>query len=161
LPLTAAGRYILQILDSVAYSAYYRNNKAISLIYALLYELIDQLEHASIDHGKAELTFQTVEEYICQNYHLPIGREDISTALGLNPSYLSRLFQRFAKTTIHKHLIRLRMGKAIFLLLESNLTIKEIALRCGFEDSNYFIRVFKAWHGITPSKLRTTSKLRN
>ena len=51
---------------------------------------------------------------------------------------------------------RIRMEKAIRLLKDTNMSIKEIAYDCGFDESNYFIRVFRQMYDMTPQQYRNS-----
>jgi transcriptional regulator GlxA family with amidase domain len=55
---------------------------------------------------------------------------------------------------LSNYLNRLRVEKATTLLTESNLTLNEIALACGFEDQSWFSKIFKSHTGISPGKFR-------
>ena len=52
-----------------------------------------------------------------------------------------------------QHIIRLRMNKALRLLTEDCLPVKEIAFLCGFSDEKYFSRAFRKYYGYPPSHL--------
>ena len=44
--------------------------------------------------------------------------------------------------------------KSIKLLTENQLNIEQISEECGFKDANYFRRIFKKFHGVTPKKFK-------
>lgn len=69
-------------------------------------------------------------------------------------SSLQRAFVRRFGLSPMQYVIGLRMGKAARLLGEGSLTVKEIALACGFQDEKYFSRAFKKHYGYSPSHLR-------
>ena len=52
------------------------------------------------------------------------------------------------------YLINLQMNQAKYLLVNTDLFIQDIALRCGFQSFNNFLLVFKKFEGMTPSKYR-------
>ena len=85
--------------------------------------------------------------------------EDITIEQVLEISHYSqrhfiRLFSAAYGTTPQKYLMNIRIRRACTLLRESTLSITEIALRCGFGDSNYFSRAFRKARGVTPSQYR-------
>ncbi|RVC67515.1 AraC family transcriptional regulator, partial [Mesorhizobium sp. M00.F.Ca.ET.038.03.1.1] len=50
-----------------------------------------------------------------------------------------------------------RLQRAAKLLTKADfLPVKEVAVLCGFEDANYFSKVFRRFYGITPTQFRTT-----
>ncbi len=89
--------------------------------------------------------------------------EDITIEQVLEISHYSqrhfiRLFSAAYNTTPQKYLTNIRIRRACALLKESSLPITEIALRCGFSDSNYFSRAFRKANGITPTQYRNAAE---
>jgi AraC-like DNA-binding protein len=81
----------------------------------------------------------------------------ISQAAGdchVSPEHFSRLFRKFAGTTAEAFLMSLRINHAARMLLQSNMPVKEIALRVGFRDPYHFSRAFKSAHGASPKSFR-------
>jgi len=70
---------------------------------------------------------------------------------------LRQQFRTQTGMTINQYLRQLRICHAQYLLRHSDLFISEIAMRCGFEDSNYFSVVFTRETGMTPSQWRQSS----
>ncbi len=90
--------------------------------------------------------------------------EDITIEQVLEISHYSqrhfiRLFSSVYGITPQKYLMNIRIRRACSLLKESALPVTEIALRCGFSDSNYFSRAFRKANGITPSQYRNASAI--
>ena len=65
-----------------------------------------------------------------------------------------RYFKNRLNCTPLEYLTRLRLQKVLELILQSDLSLGEIALRCGFCDSNYLSKQFSAEYGIPPGKFR-------
>ena len=80
--------------------------------------------------------------YIAKNYTKAIGPDDIAREIGLTKSYICRLFRQHTGSTIIGYVNRLRCYQAIYLM-ESGASVTEAALSVGFNDYNYFSRVFK------------------
>ncbi len=80
--------------------------------------------------------------------------ENIAELLHIHRVSLSRIFARDFRTGISNYLISCRIRHAIELLLESDLRLKEIAIACGFRNSEYFSRVFSKMMGMTPGIFR-------
>lgn len=83
---------------------------------------------------------------------------DIAKACYCSPSFASRIFKRKSGTTINQYITSLRMKKAEKLLIESDMSITDIAYSCGFTDSNYFVAAFSKIHKMPPLKFRKNGK---
>ncbi len=77
--------------------------------------------------------------------------------LGISSNYLSTLFAQEEKIPFKKYLQLYRLEKAAQLLLTSDATIAEIAHATGFEDPNYFSKIFKQQKGSSPRKYKLFS----
>ena len=92
--------------------------------------------------------------FINDHYMEPIAAADIAYAAGFSPNYLSKRFREAAGIGVHEYLMFVRLQHAALDLVSTGDSITEIALRCGFSDSNYFKDAFKKKYGITPSAYR-------
>jgi AraC-like DNA-binding protein len=82
--------------------------------------------------------------------------DDMSSHMGYSRSHLSRLFRQATGATIIQYLNQLRISQACSLLNTTTHTIEEIALQCGYENINYFYRVFKMVTGTKPGEFRNS-----
>ncbi|WP_135554235.1 helix-turn-helix domain-containing protein [Paenibacillus cymbidii] len=89
-----------------------------------------------------------------QHYGEQISLAVVADRLGLNPSYLSRIFKENTGETFSDYLTRLRMEKSKRLLLDSNDKIKEISQQVGYYKTSYFIKLFKTYCGVSPGEFR-------
>jgi YesN/AraC family two-component response regulator len=69
------------------------------------------------------------------------------------------LFKEQVGLTFSEYLTRKRLQIAKNRLLTTDLQIEEIALEVGYQTAKYFIKIFKDYEGITPSKFRKVSEL--
>lgn len=99
--------------------------------------------------------FRQICEYIQANYMEDLTLEEISKRFYLSPTYLSALFKKQAGLGISQYIEQLRIDRAKALLQEDTLPISDIALFIGYNDPNYFGKVFRKYTGISPSKYRT------
>lgn len=85
---------------------------------------------------------------------------DVSTSLGTNDKYISLSVNKFARMNFNHYINTLRIQEAKKKLLEENTesSIQDIALACGFGNSSSFIRVFKQITGLTPAYYVTLSR---
>lgn len=94
-------------------------------------------------------------EYILrteQPYKGTIG--DIASGLGLSQSQCSKIFTKVYGQSPRQYISRLILNKAKHLLVNSNLTIEQIAEELGFESTSQFSRQFRRWTGTAPSHFR-------
>jgi AraC-like DNA-binding protein len=92
--------------------------------------------------------------YLDENFAETLTVDDIADHAHLSASHLTALFRtRFSCGPLH-YQQRLRMRQARSLLSDPYLSIGEIARRCGYEDTGYFIRLFRRLHGRPPGKWR-------
>jgi two-component system response regulator YesN len=82
------------------------------------------------------------------------GLAQAADCLGINSSYLSRLFKKEMNENFIDYLIDIRIEKAVYLLETTKLKNSEIACKVGFEDERYFGKVFKKKCGMTPKQYR-------
>ena len=95
----------------------------------------------------------TALAYIRENYQKPLQLSLVADECGITGSYLSRLFKEHLDTTFIDYINRFRLNKAIILLEEKKYSIKEISYIVGYQDPNYFSRIFRRHMGISPSDL--------
>lgn len=100
-----------------------------------------------------------VIEYIKKNYNRPIRIAELSRILNVCDDYLIRLFKAYTNKTPMKYLQDLRVEEAMKLLINSDLSIAEIAERVGFSSSNYMSAAFQAAIKMTPREYRKKSRL--
>lgn len=95
-----------------------------------------------------------MEAWLRQNAHTQLTLESLVNRFGYTRQYLIRIFRRQFGVTPMAFLNDFRLEQAIPWLLNSLLSVDEIARRCGFEDSNYFSRQFKKKYQLPPSLYR-------
>ncbi|MGI6703748.1 MAG: helix-turn-helix transcriptional regulator [Clostridia bacterium] len=103
--------------------------------------------------------FEEALEYIERNFANDITLEDVSEHVHISTYYFSHGFKRFTGITFKEHLTKTRIKEAKRLLLTTDLTIGEVARQVGYDDPNYFSRVFKNIEGIPPSKFKMSKKV--
>lgn len=92
--------------------------------------------------------------YINQNLSEDISLEQMAEYTNVSSFYLSKLFKEEKGVTFITFITDTRLDKAQKLLKETELSIKEITAQIGYNDQNYFSRIFKNKFGITPSEAR-------
>lgn len=117
-----------------------------------------------VNHNKEDITvedetIQSAARYICKNYDKEIMLEQTAATFGMSPTYFSKKFKKITGFGFKEYLIHVRLKEACELLLNTDEAITEIALKCGFNDSNYFGDTFKRVKGIPPSRYRKNKEL--
>ena len=97
---------------------------------------------------------QEVKYYIIANYNKQITIEELCSYFFCSRGTLLNHFKSKYNTTIHQYLLDYRLKKATELLINDELNVKEIAYFCGFEDPNYFSKVFKKRYGRSPLEFK-------
>ena len=93
-------------------------------------------------------------DYIENNYEKDLSLKNVSKEVGLSLYYFSHLFKEEVGDSFVTYLNKFRVKKAKELLVNSNLNIAEISFEVGYNDPNYFTRVFKEYEELTPSEFR-------
>jgi AraC-like DNA-binding protein/ligand-binding sensor protein len=104
-----------------------------------------------IRHSSA---LRKAERYIWEHYTRKISLREIAGASGLSAPYFSTIFKEEMGENLSNYLNRLRVEKAATMLIETELTLNEIAGACGFEDQSWFSKIFKSFTGLSPGKYR-------
>ncbi len=92
--------------------------------------------------------------FIKANYYKTIKLSDVANAVYLSPNYFSTIFKELSGYTFSHYLMKTRISVAKKMLSETEIPIKEIVFKVGFDDYNYFNRQFKKREGMPPAKFR-------
>ena len=94
------------------------------------------------------------QEYIRQNFRKDLSLEEVAREAGISPYYFSKLFKEETGVNFSEYLTGLRIETARQLLMNRELSIKQVCVDSGYANPNYFSRIFKKWTGITPTEFR-------
>lgn len=98
---------------------------------------------------------ERISNFLFLNYQQTVTIDDVSSEVGLTKSYMSHLFKEVTGSTIMNYLMAYRLSQARNLLLaEPHISIKQVALKCGFKSIAHFCRYFKSNIGVTPREYR-------
>ncbi|GFZ90651.1 hypothetical protein GCM10008018_41290 [Paenibacillus marchantiophytorum] len=96
----------------------------------------------------------TIKQFIQQHAHEDLSLERIAAAVNRNPFYVSKLFKEHYGMNYIDFLTEYRIDTAKQLMQESDKSLKEITFEVGYNDPNYFSRVFKKLVGCSPTEYR-------
>lgn len=146
------GSYLLLAMNELAIQPAMPTSRIVFT--GLISHCIDQMTHMADTVTKSKELFMAIQEYIDENAVQPLSREIVAKKFHITPNYLSHLFQKAGSIGFNEYLTSVRLEIAKSLLRGYDLKIKEIAHCCGFEDSNYFCRIFKNHTARSPSEYR-------
>ncbi len=91
-------------------------------------------------------------EIMRHNLEEPLRPAEIAGLVGVSTRQLERLFQRYLGTSPNKYYLSLRLEKARNLLAQTNLSLMEICLLCGFKAPSHFSKSYRRAYGMPPSR---------
>ncbi|MCD7809900.1 MAG: PocR ligand-binding domain-containing protein [Erysipelotrichaceae bacterium] len=106
-----------------------------------------------VESKNEQLAKQTMA-YLQQNYASNISIQKLCDIFYCSKGTLNNHFKQEYHISIHQYLSNLRLEKAIELLHNPNLSIGEIAITVGFNDTNYFTKAFRKKYNCTPLEYR-------
>jgi AraC-like DNA-binding protein/ligand-binding sensor protein len=130
-----------------------RNAEELTAILHLIVERMSAqiFSFQGIRHAAA---LRKAERFIWENYTRKLSLKEIADASGLSAPYFSSVFKEEMGENLSNYLNRLRVEKAAAMLIESDLSLTDIAGACGFEDQSWFSKIFKSYTGVSPGKFR-------
>lgn len=111
-------------------------------------------------HREVLNRLENVFQYVENNYGLEISLTDAAKQAGFSVYHFTRFFKQNTGITFIKYLNTFRITKAEWLLLNNDLSITEIAYRCGFNSVKTFNRVFKELKSLSPTEYIKKQKMR-
>ena len=97
---------------------------------------------------------QEIERYLQQNYNKDLSIGQVARDMHYSEPYFSKLFTRCFQRNFISYLTELRLKMARDMLLDPVTSVKEIGVAVGYEDPNYFAKVFRKAYGMSPSEYR-------
>lgn len=112
------------------------------------------LEAALVTYLKESCNEYSQILHFLNEYHTNITLSDLAKHFNRSKSHISHLFKNESGLSLRAHCNNLKLEDAKKLLLQTDIPITEIALNVGFNDTSYFIFLFKNKFGITPFQYR-------
>ena len=127
----------------------------------------DQLIHATIrtDRDMQRLSIPTrigvrhprlsrVIEIMEASIEDPVSPAELAEEVGMSTRQLERLFRRYLNRSPKRYYMELRLAKARNLLMQTDLSVINVALACGFASPSHFSKCYRAQYGTTPYRER-------
>ncbi|MGG1519584.1 AraC family transcriptional regulator [Paenibacillus oryzisoli] len=121
------------------------------------FQVFRQLEQ-KLDEKKNSKHLELIKkmnDIIERDYANPnLSLQSIADELSMSPVYISRLYKQNTLVPLTDYIQDVRLSKSKELLLQTNLSVADIAEKTGFTSDSYFYRLFKKYHSITPNDFR-------
>ena len=142
---------------SAHYAERIENTRTIRQSFSLQEDMIRDFCQLVKQHSLSKFSYYVGQAITMVQYDLSadLRLKTIAQKLNVNSSYLSTLFHKEVGCTLTAYINRQRIERSIQLLQATSDPVQEIAAECGFQDVNYFIKLFKKQTGFTPSRYRT------
>ncbi len=105
-----------------------------------------------------DFRYDEILKYLERHYQEDLSLSSVAERFSLSPGYFSTIFKKKAGHNFVHYLTGVRIREAKRLLLETQMTISEVALAVGYSSASFFIRSFKKTEGISPSEYRKGKK---
>jgi AraC family transcriptional regulator len=133
----------------------YIDSLANVLAVRLLRQCSDSKSHLSVyEGGLPQRQLLQVSEYIHEHLNQDIKLADLAGLIGMSQFHFSHLFKQAIGTSPHQYLLQQRIEQAKLLLKQSDRSIMDIALECGFNSHSHLSKTFRQLTGITPKAYR-------
>ncbi len=103
-----------------------------------------------VRHPKLSQVIQMME----QNLEDPISPSILARDVGLSTRQLERLFRRYLNRSPKRYYMELRLQKARNLLMQTDMSVINVALACGFTSPSHFSKCYRAHYNTTPYRER-------
>jgi AraC-like DNA-binding protein/quercetin dioxygenase-like cupin family protein len=127
--------------------------------YHLLYILVSKYREENVEEEVVKVNsklrkLSAITSFLKDNYKEEISLESISNRFGYSPTYLSRMFQKYAKINFKTYLDNIRLEHAYRDLMNTDMKITDIAYDNGFASTKAFSKIFKSKYNALPSEFR-------
>lgn len=104
--------------------------------------------------ANVKMYLNSAVEYINNNYSYDINVQKLSNYIGIDRTYLYRIFIDNLNISPEQYLLKVRMTKAANLLKTTDYSVLQVALSTGYKDISHFSSIFKKFFGVSPSNYR-------
>jgi len=124
------------------------------LLIQLLGNIIYVIKNQEFNGKEVEHKIKHAMLRIQEQYNEPVDMEKLANQCNMGYSHFRKMFKKYTGVSPLQYQNSFRLQKAKDLLVDSDKTIKKIALELGFHSEQYFTRFFKKKLGVTPTELR-------
>ena len=109
-----------------------------------------------VRHPKLSMVLQKMDQHIEE----PISLSILAKEVGMSTRQLERLFRRYLNRSPKRYYMELRLQKARNLLIQTDMSVINVALACGFASPSHFSKCYRAHYDTTPYRERGTQAAR-
>lgn len=131
-----------------------REYSMLGYLYLILSSMMMQTKQQSYTSSNIKLYLNSAVEYINNNYSYDINVKKLAAHIGIDRTYLYRIFVDNLSISPEQYLLKVRMTKAANLLKTTDYSILQIALSTGYKDISHFSSIFKKFFSVSPSVYR-------
>ena len=121
---------------------------------SILLKIIELIRSTPTAKPNPHPIIERITEYIKNNLNEDLSVNNVAKGMNISVYHLSHLFKQITGISILEYRNELRLTRAKQMLIESRLSVNEIAIRCGFCNASYFTEVFSRSEKISPSQFR-------
>ncbi len=107
-----------------------------------------------ITEKDVSVNMRDVIDYVDTNYMKELTLDKIGAEFDISPNYLSRKFKKKTGKNFVQYINDKRMERAVEMLESTDMTVVKISELVGFNDQQYFHKLFKRYYGVTPIEFR-------
>lgn len=115
---------------------------------------VDECVESSTESIRMNAVAESIREYIDTHYMEDISLQTAAGAMNYADAYFCKIFKQCFDKSFVVYLSEYRIEKAKQLLADVLINVKDVSIRVGYRDSNYFAKVFKRVTGTTPTEYR-------
>ena len=141
---------LISAIDKIQQKPHLKGRAQVAEILGVMLSILEDYVTAA----NLSVVTQQILEYLHAHVREKVTLKDIGALTFFSPVYCEAVFCREVGKPIIDYFIDLKIQEAQKLILEDSLSFRDIATTMGFEDYNYFSRVFKRRTGISPSIYR-------
>ena len=129
---------------------YHSKEKVANMLNFILFELIDVMSLKSSNPYVLKIA-----KYIGEHITEKMTLQSISQEIGLTKEYTANIFKKEMKITLTNYINERKMLLAKDLIISNEMSLGDLSAYLGYENYNYFSRLFKRYFGITPTNLKS------
>jgi len=153
-------KQLLHIANSDAYTRFAADYCLTGILIELSRQYVDAQKRVFGAQAQAQAErsqmkrFVEVLEWIRVHKQEPMSASGIAEKFGYNADYLSSLFRQHTGLSLVKYIHEIKIVQACEMLMNTDLSVRQVSHALGFQDEKYFSKLFKSYEGMTPGSYR-------